>query len=539
MSSVPYSQRAAVWLQKLGSWWRLLNRGTAVKEVEKILLAAEAEIGSVKNAFSSEQSKHSATKDQLKDAVSRHDEAARRLMATEDELGAAKEILSAEQSRHQVAKTKLDLITSTLGASTQEHPKCLAFRKFLDEFVKFSNDENLYEREADAILRLQAVEEAMRLLGRVPLFREKTIVAVAGGFSSGKSSLVTSFFDPKYKVTLPIGMDPVTAIPTYISSGNKTSVIGFPAHGGTLNIASDVFAQMRHEFLASLGFDIRSILPFIMLETPWRTDWGNLCFIDTPGYNAPVKGGLSTAADDKTTAEALLQADALLWVIGLDANGEISFDDLQYLLKHAKHIPLAIVVNKADQRPPSQVHDVIEQISETLESYGVEYCSISAYSSVDGREYECVGQSLKDFLDTWNQLQLQRDEKLFQEVLNVLDDYVQSFEKAIELHKKHRQAIHSLKLDLDGLGLFDDVEETSTIGNKPSELTSFLHRIIKKNPGKPAIDDTLRGETKEKALERLQQLSELFAIEKIEGHKTEALRLRDDVNRLFSQSWDY
>lgn len=464
--------------------------------------------------------------------------------ATAQRLEDTRQALATEMAGHEATlkrldatSARLDLITRTLGARKVEHPKCMAFQEFLAEFVKFSNDENLYEREAEAILRLQAVGEELRLLGRVPLFREKSIIAVAGGFSSGKSSLITSFFDPGSRITLPIGVDPVTAIPTYIASGPTTSVIGFPSHGGTVEIPRELFAQMRHEFLASLGFDLRHILPFIMLQTIWRKPWENLCFIDTPGYNAPTMGGRTTAADDRTTAEALCQADAVLWVIGIDANGEISFDDLEYLQTYAGDLPLAVVINKADQRPPSQVRAILEQVRETLDDYGLEYCCISAYSSIEAREHEFLEQPLEEFLNTWNLQRSQRDERLCGQVIAVLNDYINAFDREIAHHTDRYNDLRSLKLDLDELGLFDEIEvPVPPISAKRGDLTERLRNELTSLSA--PVNEERRIIIRDKAQERLHRLSKFFAVEIIESHRQEAMRLRDRVICLFGQDWE-
>ena len=155
MSTLTYTQQAAIWLKRLASWWRLFGRREGVREVEKILLTAEEEVRSVRSAFKSEHAKHSATQNLLKTAVSKQEEAEQRLFVTEDELCTAKTALCMEQSLHQevqtkfhdaqrkldveqtvhgktqdqlkITKAKLDLITDTLGAPTEEHPKCLEF----------------------------------------------------------------------------------------------------------------------------------------------------------------------------------------------------------------------------------------------------------------------------------------------------------------------------------------------------------------------------------------------------------------------------
>lgn len=521
-----YPQQAAAWLNLLAPWWRVFGRGTAIKEIEGILELAEGETLAARTIFEAEYTRHQDTKKKFQDACRQLEAEQVQHRTTRDQLNTVRD--------------KLDLITSILGAANQEHPKYLTFRKlFREDFLRFANEENFYKRGAEAILRMQAIEGELRLLDRVPLFRNKTIVAVAGGFSSGKSSLISSFFEPRFKVTLPIAMEPTTAIPTYIVHSTETAIIGFPAHGGTMEIAPELFAQMRHEFLQSLGFDLRRILPFIMLKTPWRKPWGSLCFIDTPGYN-PAKGGGTTATDDTTTAEALRQADALLWVLGIDANGEISSEDVAYLQTHCSELPLAIVVNKADSRPPNQVREVVEQIRDTLDAYCIQYYCISAYSCVERREYDYVGQSLYEVLGGWNKPTL-RDKRLSDEVNAVLNAYIKAFNDEIKAYKSHNNELHSLKLDLDELGLFDETMESfATRKNESSrgDIFSLIDKNLMVDTVENAvIENSRQHEIKEKALERLQNLANRFTIENIEALKNEAERLRKLFTELLAEDW--
>jgi hypothetical protein len=269
----------------------------------------------------------------LTDSVLRNDELQERLIETKGRLVDA--------------ASRLQFVISVLGAPVVEPPKYLAFRYwFREEFVRFANEESLYDREAAAILRLQAVEDELRLIGRVPLFQKKTIIAVAGGFSSGKSSFLNAFLDPVTDIRLPVGLDPTTAVPTYVTHCDETQVVGFPGHGGSVEFAPELFVRMNHDFLRSLGFDVRRILPFMVLESPWRQPLEHLCFIDTPGYNPGSAG--TTVADDATTAEALLQADA---------------------------------------KPESEVLEIMEPIQTTLDLYDIDVLGICAFSSVDAREY--------------------------------------------------------------------------------------------------------------------------------------------------------
>ncbi len=297
----------------------------------------------------------------------------------------------AQSIAHQQLQVTHGLISQVLGAGSDEHAKYLEFcRLFREDFMAFANAENTYERNAEAVQRLHAVADELRLLGRVPVFREKTIVAVAGGFSSGKSSFVSSYFDTNRIISLPIGIEPVTAIPTYVIHGDRARVVGFPAQGGAIDIAPDLYAQLKHEFVDALGFDLKRILPFIAIENPWREPMQHLCLIDTPGYNPAIASG-QTETDGEATGDALRQADAVLWILGLDSNGEIPQSDLEYLTANNPGLPLGVVLNKADCRPGSSIESVIDQVSETLELSGIEYLGITAYSSVEQTEYACRG----------------------------------------------------------------------------------------------------------------------------------------------------
>lgn len=364
--------------------------------------------------------------------------------------------LTSERNAAAAVQIAHSFVTTVLGAKDEHLVKHQAFQQlFSNDFMAFANSENCFAQEADAVLLMQSVGDELRLLSRFPVFREKTIVAIAGGFSSGKSSLLTSLFDDNSSVCLPIGIEPVTAIPTYIVSGDRSVITGFPAHGGSVQIDLALYGQMGHKFIESLGFDLRRILPFVALETPWAEDLEHLCLIDTPGYNPASLEG-ATGNDGTATAETLQQADAVLWVIGLDANGEVAESDVDYLSAFALQKPLGIVINKADLRPLSQVKAVMSKVAETLDFRGIEYIGISAYSSVDKQELMFEKSSLKSMLQTWNQ-PCSRQARLIADVRQVFNAYRDAFQKEVERRKAFGSLVAEQRLDLHELGIFDEV----------------------------------------------------------------------------------
>ncbi|MBC3805802.1 dynamin family protein [Undibacterium seohonense] len=385
-------------------------------------------------------------------------------------------VLQNERAGFIVMQTSHIFLKDILSAQDDYLPKHQNFQRlFYDDFMAFANSENFFDREADAVLQLQAVSDEVRLLSRFPVFREKTIVAIAGGFSSGKSSLLTSFFDDKSLVRLPIGIEPVTAIPTYIVSGERSVITGFAAHGGTVAISSELYAKMGHKFVESLGFDLRRILPFVALETQWTDQLDHLCFIDTPGYNPPSIG--ITASDSTATVEALQQADAVLWVIALDANGEISHSDIEYLTAHLPLTPLGIVINKADLRPLTQVMEVMKQIGDTLDTLGIEYIGISAYSSVEKRELAFEKASLQEMLQIWNVPSLRKD-RLIADVKQVFDSYRDAFLHEIEHRKGLATIVKDQLLDLHELGIFDEeIQESNADDTNKYETSESIENV--------------------------------------------------------------
>lgn len=474
------------------------------------------------------------------------------------EQRSSQEAFDAQSIAHQQLQVTHGLISQVLGARPDEHSKYLAFsRLFREDFMAFANAENIYGREAEAVQRLHAVADELRLLGRVPVFREKSIVAVAGGFSSGKSSFVSSFFDTNRKIRLPIGIEPVTAIPTYVVHGERARVVGFPAQGGAIDIAPDLYAQLKHEFVEALGFDLKRILPFIAIENPWREPMQHLCLIDTPGYNPAISSG-QTETDGEATGEALRQADAVLWVLGLDSNGDIPQSDLEYLAAHSPGLPLGVVLNKADCRPKNAIESVIDQVSETLELYGIEYLGITAYSSVEQTEYACRGHSLAQMMNEWNRAS-NRQGRLIEEIKDVFSAYLHAFEEEIAARKQRLGVAKSQKLDLYELGVMDEdapirrSQEEKPKGTTPvPEVVGSLWKVLAKavsgrddsGTDEDLVDErkdvermTRRNTVRSALIERLDRMAGQSKTDDLDMAMAEARRLQREMTEVIDGDW--
>ncbi len=330
------------------------------------------------------------------------------------------------------------------------------YQSVLDnEFLEFASGVDSLKEKEIALLTLQEIKKELQLVASYPSLFQKNMVAVGGGFSAGKSTFLNNLLGLKLK--LPEHMNPTTAIPTYCLKGKKEVLMGFSQNGGMVELPHLAF---DHQFLKSLGFNLKEIMPLMLLSAP-SVPFEFLCFIDTPGFNSANQG--YTDGDEQASKESLQHAKHILWFISCES-GEIHEDNLEYLQElYEEGKQVFIVLSRADSRTKRQLEEVAIKIKETLEDNGIEFLGIGAYSATRYQEIKefseksPVFDSLEKFLIKLNQ----RSEKQ-NEILSVLYDVCLAYEKAIEQDanqfKRYQKALHSVKLDLMQKG-FDDFND--------------------------------------------------------------------------------
>ncbi|GAA8117400.1 acyl carrier protein [Helicobacter pylori] len=352
---------------------------------------------------------------------------------------------------------RYDLIVRILNAKTSNEG-LEEYQSILDnEFLEFASGVDSLKEKEIALLTLQEIKKELQLVASYPSLFQKTIVAVGGGFSAGKSTFLNNLLGLKLK--LPEDMKPTTAIPTYCLKGKREVLMGFSQNGGMVELPHLTF---DHQFLESLGFNLKEIMPFMLLSAP-SAPFEFLCFIDTPGFNPANQG--YTGGDKEASKESLKHAKHILWLISCERGG-IESDDLDFLQElYEEGKQVFIVLSRADRRTKSQLEEVAKQIKETLENNGIEFLGIGAYSATRYQEYKefseksKVFNSLEEFLMKLNQ----RSEKQ-NEILGYLYEVHSMYEKAINQDanrfKRYQKAFHSVKLDLMQKG-FDDFSDAT------------------------------------------------------------------------------
>lgn len=355
-------------------------------------------------------------------------------------------------------KERYDLIARILNAR-MKNEGLEEYQQILDnEFLEFASGVDSLKEKEIALLMLQEIKKELQLVASYPSLFQKTIVAVGGGFSAGKPTFLNNLLGLKLK--LPEDMNPTTAIPTYCLKGKKEVLMGFSQNGGMVELPHLAF---DHQFLKSLGFNLKEIMPFMLLSVP-SVPFEFLCFIDTPGYNPANQG--YTGGDKEVSKESLKHAKHILWLISCEC-GELHKDDLEFLqeLYEEEGKQVFIVLSRADMRTKSQLEEVAIKIRETLKDNGIEFLGICAYSATRYQEIKefseksPVFDSLEEFLKKLNK----RSEKQ-NEILSVLYEVYLAYEKAIEQDanqfKRYQKVLHSIKLDLLQKG-FDDFKDAA------------------------------------------------------------------------------
>ncbi|GAA9707423.1 acyl carrier protein [Helicobacter pylori] len=376
-------------------------------------------------------------------------------------------------------KERYDLIARILNAKTKNEG-LEEYQKILDnEFLDFASGVDSLKEKEIALLMLQEIQKELQLVAGYPSLFQKTIVAVGGGFSTGKSTFLNNLLGLKLK--LPEDMNPTTAIPTYCLKGQREVLMGFSQNGGMVELPHLAF---DHQFLKSLGFNLKEIMPFMLLSTP-SVPFEFLCFIDTPGYNPGNQG--YTDGDKEASKESLKHAKHILWLISCERGG-IESDDLEFLQElYEEGKQVFIVLSRADRRTKSQLEEVAIKIRETLKDNGIEFLGIGAYSATRYQEIKefseksKVFNSLEKFLMKLNQ----RSEKQ-NEILGYLYEVHEMYEKAIKQDasqfKRYQKTLHSVKLDLMQKG-FDDFNDATfnkihSLNNEFSEQERFKRESL-------------------------------------------------------------
>lgn len=327
---------------------------------------------------------------------------------------------------------RFTLVQSILAASPAKNSGLDTFRNLLNNnYAEFAAEESSLANEAGALLALQKIASELEQANAFPPASGKTLIGVAGGFSSGKSEFINSFIKDS-SIKLATGMNPVTVIPSFVVCAPYSRICGYAHNGGSVTLSNKIYKALSHDYVAAFGFDLRNIMPTISLQAPMdEALFENICLIDTPGYN-PGTGSLVEASDRDTSVKFLEPCSAMIWVIGLDPAGTISQTDIEFI----RQLPfrsedLYLILNKADVKSQEDTEAIMETVADELTLANISCAGMTAYSSTRKRRYATSGLTFDDFLLSKNKRH------------NITSGYTDKITSVFKLYDK------ALKDDLD------------------------------------------------------------------------------------------
>lgn len=233
----------------------------------------------------------------------------------------------------------------------------------------------------------------------------KNVVALGGGFSSGKSSFLNSLLG---KPLLPAEIDPSTSVPTYIVNDQTEFVYAVNLFDAKVALQTTEIKTIAHGFgevtdeegaVVSEEITLGHILKSMFLATPLQT-FDHIAFLDTPGYSKSDTASYSAKTDEKIARAQLNSSNYILWFIQADA-GTITEEDVQFIQTLRKETPKLFIVNKADKCTPENLEKIKEKIKDVLDIKGISYVDVLSYSRRKPQEYDSA--QIREYLAQWNQ----------------------------------------------------------------------------------------------------------------------------------------
>lgn len=338
-------------------------------------------------------------------------------------------------------------------------------QKFYDEVMKYgelveaANDDSkdfidTHKASLGDDLKFEIALDAPTELERTN-GKSSRIIAVGGGFSSGKSSFLNSLTG--IGNILPTGIEPVSMINTFLNCSNNTNKLIVKGRNIKKNLVlldKEVLDCIQHSSKSKVY--VATVLDTLYIDIPSAGSPNHidgLTFVDTPGYNNSEAANVENSTTDRDTAvKALSSADAIIWCIDIEA-GTITQRDIEVLndaVGDKEDTSLLIVFTKMDKKPEGEVNDILERAAKTCEKslvvqpvdiiacscLGKVASAISFRAKRNGGQMSSVAfasiidklkkdmQPAKDFSYWQNSLY-----KYFDQTLTELDDKVKEFEK--------------------------------------------------------------------------------------------------------------
>lgn len=310
---------------------------------------------------------------------------------------------------------------------------------------------------ASAYARLLEWFDLLKEAVSFPQLQQSHTVAVGGSFSAGKTRFLNTVLG--CPSLLPVDTTPTTSIPTFLFKGASNRIDALNFFGKKTEIDEQAIKAICHAFNKKYRVTFSHILQMIAVERE-TFNYGNLIFLDTPGYS---KSDNQQKIDENIARNHLKAADYLIWLVD-SQSGTVPQQDIDFLQSLELDQPVLVVMSKTDKKLESEVKSIIEVAKVDLEHAEISFIDVIGYSAVENMEISEHGDRLKEFLAQVNQGS--DGSTLKWQLSKIFEEY----------HREYLATQQTLKLTVGTLNelIFDE----KLVGEKKKHLADF-HRKVK------------------------------------------------------------
>lgn len=386
---------------------------------------------------------------------------------------------------------RFNLVSMLLSAKPNPSEALDEFQQLLKkDYMDYTKVDDALSEEAGALLELQNICHDLEAFIHNKEVYSKNSIALAGGFSSGKSTFCNNLFSTK-EIQLPVSIRPETAIPAYVISGDKApNAFGLTSTGASVELGVDAYKQMNHEFLKSFNFNLKNLMPSVVIHAKMPKDFEHICFVDTPGYNSADVKNAYTNKDRETSLMFIRQAKMLFWFVGLDVTGTLTDSDVDFLQEVRSESPemrIAVICNKAELKSQGDIDEVLDYVVEVLEDNDIPYEGVVAYSSRQKKSFGSRGKSLEDIFGEMNRLNTDKKKELQKRLKSLFRKHINADADRIQESSDKIKSLNKILLHFNSL--MSDVE------SKFSRDASEARRNAIRSGGKAGKTEELNQES--------------------------------------------
>lgn len=284
-------------------------------------------------------------------------------------------------------------------------------------------------------------------------------VALFGRVSSGKSSLLNALLGTN---VLPVGVNPITAVPTKLRYGTSVRAAVTYGDGRSEIVPIDELSKLVTE-QGNPG-NLQNIVR-VMVEVPSPRLQHGIVLVDTPGLGSLAKrGGAETLVYLPTCDLALLL---------IDAGATLNEEDIGTLrLLYEAGIPAIVLLSKADLLAEGDLHQIIRYVQEQLQrELGLEL-NVHPVSSLASHSVLLNQFFARELLPRFEQARSLRNGSIARKIGVLRNSVIAALETNLDQKKRGARA---LPIDTEGL----EERLRNVTGMIGEQRTTLNHTFLK------------------------------------------------------------